>query len=148
MFLKAVFPMKYIQGPGVARTLPDHIKELGNRAFIIPTRSASRTVLEDLQSHLPADTVIETFCGECHERELERLASGVEKERANVVVGIGGGKAIDTAKVVADRTHNPVIIVPTIASTDAPCSGCAIIYDEDGVFDTVSSGGAVASYLP
>lgn len=50
----------------------------------------------------------------------------------------GGGKVIDTAKIVADRLNIPVIIVPTIASTDAPCSGCAVIYSDDGVFESVS----------
>ena len=53
------------------------------------------------------------------------------------MAGVGGGKAIDTAKIVADRAGLPVIIVPTIASTDAPCSGCAIIYSEGGVFESV-----------
>ena len=50
---------------------------------------------------------------------------------------MGGGKAIDTAKIAADRASIPVIIVPTIASTDAPCSGCAVLYSEEGVFRSV-----------
>jgi glycerol dehydrogenase len=50
---------------------------------------------------------------------------------------MGGGKTIDTAKIVADRAGIPVIIIPTIASTDAPCSGCAVIYSQDGVFESV-----------
>ena len=48
-----------------------------------------------------------------------------------------GGKAIDTAKIAADRAGLPAIIIPTIASTDAPCSGCAVIYSKVGVFDSV-----------
>jgi glycerol dehydrogenase len=50
---------------------------------------------------------------------------------------MGGGKTIDTAKIAAERAQIPVIIVPTIASTDAPCSGCAVLYSEEGVFDSV-----------
>ena len=50
---------------------------------------------------------------------------------------MGGGKTIDTAKIAADRAGIPVIVVPTIASTDAPTSGCAVIYSKDGVFDSV-----------
>ena len=134
MYLKAVFPMRYLQGPGVIRELPSQIKSLGRRAFVIATPSASRTVLNELQPLLRPDTVIETFGGECHEGEIGRLTAGVKQARADVVVGIGGGKAIDTAKVVADRTRRPVIVVPTLASTDAPTSGSAVIYDEHGVF--------------
>jgi glycerol dehydrogenase len=61
----------------------------------------------------------------------------ISREKADVLVGMGGGKAIDTAKIAADRARIPVIIVPTIASTDAPCSGCAILYSAQGAFDSV-----------
>jgi glycerol dehydrogenase len=50
---------------------------------------------------------------------------------------MGGGKTIDTAKIAADRAAIPVLVVPTIASTDAPCSGCAVLYSEQGVFEAV-----------
>jgi glycerol dehydrogenase len=50
---------------------------------------------------------------------------------------MGGGKTIDTAKMAADRANIPVIVIPTIASTDAPCSGCAVLYSAEGVFEAV-----------
>ena len=50
-------------------------------------------------------------------------------------MGIGGGKIHDTAKAVAYYMKKPVIIVPTIASTDAPCSALSVIYTDDGVFE-------------
>ena len=42
---------------------------------------------------------------------------------------------MDTAKAVAHQLSLPVIIVPTIASTDAPCSALSVIYTEQGVVD-------------
>jgi glycerol dehydrogenase len=80
---------------------------------------------------------LEPFRGECSENELARLSGVIAQTRADVLVGMGGGKTIDTAKIAADRAGIPVIIIPTIASTDAPCSGCAVVYTEDGVFDSV-----------
>jgi glycerol dehydrogenase len=50
---------------------------------------------------------------------------------------MGGGKTIDTAKIAADRAAIPVLVVPTIASTDAPCSGCAVLYSDEGIFERV-----------
>jgi glycerol dehydrogenase len=80
---------------------------------------------------------VEAFHGECCERELARLSAIVAEQRVDVMVGMGGGKTIDTAKIVADRAKIPVVIVPTIASSDAPCSGCAVVYSEGGVFEGV-----------
>ena len=45
----------------------------------------------------------------------------------------GGGKAIDTAKCVAEGEN--LIIVPTIAATDAPTSHSAVLYTSEGAFD-------------
>jgi len=79
----------------------------------------------------------EVFRGECCENELSRVLDVITHTGADVLVGMGGGKTIDTAKIVADRAGMPVIIVPTIASSDAPCSGCAVVYSDTGVFATV-----------
>ena len=52
-----------------------------------------------------------------------------------MVVGLGGGKAIDVAKVVAKNLNASIVVVPTIASTDSPTSAVAVTYTEEGVFD-------------
>jgi len=49
------------------------------------------------------------------------------------IIAVGGGKTIDTAKAVAQKLDLPVVIVPTIASNDAPCSGLSVVYNEEGV---------------
>ena len=76
----------------------------------------------------------ETFGEECSEEEICRLTSIAKEEQSEVIVGMGGGKALDTAKVVAHNLSLPVAIVPTIASTDAPCSALSVIYTSDSAF--------------
>ena len=138
MFKKAVFPGKYIQGVGAIKELPALIHLLGKQGLILASPSVENKVLPqcgiDLGAH---DICTELFRGECCENELSRLSTIITQRHVDVLIGMGGGKTIDTAKIAADRAGIPVIIIPTIASTDAPCSGCAVLYSEDGIFDSV-----------
>ncbi len=138
MYKKAVFPGKYIQGIGAIGELPKLIGLLGKRGLILASTSVVRKVLPECGFDSTSQAIpIELFRGECCENELARVSGIVTQGRVDVLVGMGGGKTIDAAKIVADRASIPVIIVPTIASTDAPCSGCAVRYSEDGNFDSV-----------
>lgn len=138
MLKKALFPGKYIQGVGAIQELPTLIKLFGQRGLILASPSTCRKTLPESSFDLTAEGIlIEEFTGECCERELSRLSAILQSQNVDVVVGMGGGKTIDTAKIAADRANLPAIIIPTIASTDAPCSGCAVLYSEEGVFDSV-----------
>jgi len=138
MFKKAVFPGKYIQGLGALGELPALIGLLGKQGLILASPSVRDKVLPACGIDWQAQAIpIELFRGECCEPELARLSAILAEERVDVLVGMGGGKTIDTAKIAADRAGIPVIIIPTIASSDAPCSGCAVLYSPDGIFDSV-----------
>jgi len=138
VFNKAVFPGKYIQGVGAVGELPGLVNLLGRRGLILASPSVKANVLPECGVDADFGAMgVELFCGECCKSEIKRLKAIVDQEQVDVVIGMGGGKVIDTAKIVADQASIPVIIVPTIASTDAPCSGCAVVYSEEGVFDSV-----------
>lgn len=138
LFKKTVFPGKYVQGVGVLDELPAFIEPMGKQGLILASATAHKRILPGCNVDWAARSVlVELFRGECCETELARLAGIIQQEGVDVLVGMGGGKAIDTAKIAADRANIPVIIVPTIASTDAPCSGCAVLYSDEGVFQSV-----------
>jgi len=138
MLKKIMFPGKYIQGIGALDELPSLIKLFGGQGLILASPTVHKTILPyrvmDLQAH---SLLVEQFAGECCEKELSRLAAIIREKHVDVLVGMGGGKTIDTAKIAADRANISVLVVPTIASTDAPCSGCAVLYSEQGVFESV-----------
>jgi len=138
MLHKVLFPGKYLQGAGAISQLPELIRTFGKRGLLLASPSACKILATSGLDLAACATQVEPFGGECCETELTRLAAVMQTQQADVVVGMGGGKAIDTAKIAADRAGVPVIIVPTIASTDAPCSGCAVLYTESGVFDSVA----------
>ena len=138
MFRKAVFPGKYIQGKGALNELPQLVTLLGKKALILTSPTGVSTILpQHAKAWEKTPIPVERFNGECCEKELSRLTELVEREKVDILIGMGGGKVIDTAKITADRAGTSVIIVPTIASNDAPCSGCAVIYSENGVFESV-----------
>jgi len=137
MIMKAVFPGKYIQGANSLEQLPKWISLLGRNGMVLASKTAGK-ILEKYSNDLSRHSIsVEPFNGECCGKELDRLSEIISVKKVGVLVGMGGGKAIDTAKIAADRAKIPVIIVPTIASTDASCSGCAVIYSEKGVFESV-----------
>ncbi|NTV61010.1 MAG: glycerol dehydrogenase [Chlorobiaceae bacterium] len=136
MLKKALFPGKYLQGQGALNELTSLITLFGNRGMILASPTAHTILQKSGLNHHGNPLAAERFGGECCEKELTRLSAIIRENRADVLVGMGGGKTIDTAKIAADRAGIPVIILPTIASSDAPCSGCAVVYTENGVFET------------
>ncbi|WP_123054172.1 glycerol dehydrogenase [Clostridium sp. JN-1] len=132
-----ISPSKYIQGNGELKNFSEHTKNLGKSFFIIASPNGikrTQKVIEESFKGKNVSLTFEPFNGECSESEIKRLCDGVKKSNSKVVVGIGGGKIFDTAKAVAYYENAPVVIVPTIASTDAPCSALSVIYTEQGVF--------------
>jgi glycerol dehydrogenase len=118
--------------------LPALVELLGNRGLILASPSVNDKVLPACGIDTRASAIpVELFRGECCQDELTRLLEILKQKQVDVLVGMGGGKTIDTAKIAADRAEMPVIIIPTIASTDAPCSGCAVLYSRDGIFEAV-----------
>lgn len=135
---KAVFPGKYFQGHGVVNELHSLINLFGSRGLILGSKSVKNNILPEFVSEKIYESIsFELFNGECSENELARINEVIIKKNIDVIIGMGGGKVIDTAKISADRQNIPVIVVPTIASTDAPCSGCAVVYSPSGVFESV-----------
>ncbi len=138
MLTKAVFPGKYIQGKDAQNELPALVNLFGSRGLIIASKTVKDDIIPKLTPQLMSNSLsIELFRGECCEEELKRIDDIIKRDKIDVLIGMGGGKTIDTAKIAADRANIAVIIVPTIASSDAPCSGCAVTYTSDGIFEAV-----------
>ena len=61
------------------------------------------------------------FKGHCSERDVTHLVNESGSD-ASVVIGVGGGALLDTAKALARRLGLPFVAAPTIAATCAAWS--------------------------
>lgn len=74
-----------------------------------------------------------TFNGECSLEEITAHVGALATQGVDCLIAAGGGKCIDTGKGVAFRLGIPVVVVPTLASNDAPCSALSVLYSPEGV---------------
>ena len=131
-----ISPTKYVQGEDELLNVGYFVQVFGTSALLIAHAEDVKRVSEKLNrsaEKFKISFVQSNFGGECSREEVARLQTLAREQNCDCIIGLGGGKAIDTAKCVAQGEN--LIIVPTIAATDAPTSHSAVLYTPDGQFD-------------
>lgn len=132
-----VAPAQVIRGMDALAQAGSAIARLGQRPLIVGgthTLAAVKPFLHPVlqQQHLP---ILEAAYGlDCSEAGLMSLRQVVVEHQADVILGVGGGKALDAAKLLAHQTQLPVITVPTSAATCAAWTALSNVYSEAGAF--------------
>ncbi|MDD3251278.1 MAG: iron-containing alcohol dehydrogenase family protein [Lachnospiraceae bacterium] len=78
------------------------------------------------------DTVL--YGHEATYENLDKITANENVQKADMILGVGGGKCLDTVKLAADKLGKPVFTVPSIASNCAPVTKISIMYHADGSF--------------
>ena len=127
-------PRRYVQGPGVLKTIGAELKALGNNIVLLADTRIMGIVGDDVETACAEAGLNLTkleFGGEITYAEVERLAAIVADEKVEVVVAAGGGKTIDTGKLLSRSCSACFVSFPTVASNDSPTSHIAVVYDEN-----------------
>lgn len=133
-----ISPAKYVQGKNAIQRIGEYVKDIGNQAIVIADENVWEIAANDVVKNLKEESIeVEevVFNGEASKAEMERISKIADESNSTVVVGVGGGKTLDTAKAVSDEVKGQTVIVPTTASTDAPTSALSVVYSDDGVFE-------------
>ncbi|WP_035154379.1 iron-containing alcohol dehydrogenase family protein [Cohnella thermotolerans] len=128
-------PGKYANEPGVLDKSGPWIAALGRRAFVAGGKTAWEKTSAKLTASLRqagVDFTVREVTGPCTRERIDELADGAKRYEADLVIGIGGGRALDLAKAAGDKLALPVVAVPTVPATCAAWSALTVLYDEEG----------------
>lgn len=149
------FPTDIHFGYGVLNTLPEKIRSLGGRRVFLITDEGIRSagilqkVIDLLSSAQIGCEVYDEVKPDSGSKLIAEAAERLRKCKAEVVIGIGGGSSLDTAKAVATLSTNPgtildyvglhkvkhplspLIAIPTTAGTGSEVSLWSVFTNDD-----------------
>ena len=131
------FPLIYRQGVGAFETLGDLCVLFGKKPLVVADDFVLELFSQRLKTVLAGaqvTPVFASFAGECSPSAIDKASDEARSASCDLVIGIGGGKALDAAKGVKLECGLPIVIVPTVASNDSPTSRLAITYSDAGEF--------------
>lgn len=141
-------------GCGVVRTLPERIKSVGGRKAFLVTDPGLRAagILDQITGILRDAAIDFSVCDRVKPDSgsglIEETAADLKRAESDVVIGIGGGSSLDTAKAVAALATNPgsaldyvglhkirnrplpVVAIPTTAGTGSEVTLWSVFTDD------------------
>jgi len=126
-------PKRYIQREGVLAEVENYLQPFGRRPMVLGDDlvfSIVRPILEERLRAAGLSPAFVHFGDECSLSEVSRLVEISRQKNSDFIVGTGGGKVIDTSRIVAERLQLPLITVPTSAATCSAASSVSVIYEK------------------
>ncbi|WP_084445131.1 glycerol dehydrogenase [Sphingomonas sp. TDK1] len=118
----------YLQGVGALAHVGAVAARHGRKPGLIIDARVRPLVGDAIRASFAVPPREVAFAGEVTDGNIALLSQ--EMAGCEVIIGVGGGKALDAAKGVALRIGSPFLSVPTIASNDGPASRGIAIYDD------------------
>ncbi|MBP0000979.1 MAG: iron-containing alcohol dehydrogenase family protein [Cyanobacteria bacterium SID2] len=132
-----VAPAQTLRGDGILARAAAQIARLGQHPLLVTGDRTLDLVRSHIQPPLQQEQLavaIARYGSDCDEAGLDAMAADARSHEADVIVGVGGGKALDAAKLLADRCQLPVVTIPTSAATCAAWTALSNVYTPEGAF--------------
>jgi glycerol dehydrogenase len=126
---------RYFQGPGALALVGEIVQSLGRSPLLVADEVVQRLIGETAASACASYGLTLKSVqvhGEVTRSAVQALvqqacAGGIQPD---VVLAAGGGKGVDTGKAVALELGARLVVIPTSASNDGPCSRLFVYYDD------------------
>ncbi len=132
----AIAPARVLRGENCLANSGREIARLGNRPLVVggQTLKALQPTLNHIFKAEKLVSQLANYSPDCAESSLARLKDAVQQHQADLIIGVGGGKALDLAKLLAHQSNLPVVTVPTSGATCAAWTALSNVYSEVGAF--------------
>ncbi len=130
-----IAPAQVVRGQGVLAESGPLFARLGKRPLLVGGDRTLPAAIPFLKAPLTElTTATAAYQKDCSEKALTALHQAAERHSADCIIGIGGGKALDAAKLLAYQRQLPVATVPTSAATCAGWTALSNVYSDRGAF--------------
>lgn len=129
----AIAPAQLLRGNGILAQLPQYLSRYGHKMLVIAGETANQ-VTASYFKNTDLEIIHAPTIADCSDDNLAMLRQIVQQEKPHGIVGIGGGKVLDTAKLIAHQSKLPIATVPTTGATCAAWTALSNVYDADGAF--------------
>jgi len=130
----SIAPAQLLRGSGILAKLGEYLPRFGQSALVISGEN-SRAVVQPSLDRVNLTITYTDPIRNCTAANLAILQSAVRSNQPDMIIGIGGGKVLDTAKLIAHQCCLPVVTIPTTGATCAAWTALSNVYTDAGAFD-------------
>ncbi|MBD2463258.1 iron-containing alcohol dehydrogenase family protein [Oscillatoria sp. FACHB-1407] len=137
VFSLMIAPAQVMRGHQALAQAAEAIARLGQRPLVVGgdrTLALVKPFLQPVLESRSLQAAQASYGADCSEASLANLKDAITHHQADCIIGVGGGKALDAAKLLAYQAGLPIATVPTSGATCAAWTALSNVYSDQGAF--------------